>query len=205
LELAAPAELRRKISPGLLMFTGGNGRAFRNLQIGLAIFSLYGPITANTDHNAFLYLLGPWVCSGVAALIWSSLPHRPYRGLFYQKTQHDIGTDDPAVMRLVELYKSDELRHHLGNATLKVAGALFATLGIAAFLVRNSLNWALPSPENHFHGSAGDGFWARLVMAILFALLALWGDCTGWCITTWARREIASHGNVSIHERMTAP
>jgi hypothetical protein len=203
-ETTIPPELRRKISPGLLMFTGGNGRAFRNLQIGLAVLSLYGPLQIYTDHNVFLYLLGPWVCFSVAALIWSSLPHRPYRGLFYQKSQRDIDTDDPAVMRLVELYKSDEIRHHLGNATLKLSGVVFAILGLAAYLLRNSLSWTFPSPHNHFQGSAGDGFWVRLAMGTLFALLALWSDCTGWCLTTWARREIASHGNVSIHGRMAA-
>jgi len=204
-EATIPPELRRKISPGLLMFTGGNGRAFRILGIGLAAFFLYGPIAANPDHNGFLYLLGPWICPGVAALIWSSVPHRPYRGVFYEKNTRDVDTGDPVVMRLVELYRSDEVRYHLWHETLKLSCILFLILGTAAFLLRNSLNWTLPSPQNDFLGSVGHGFWIRLVLCIIGSLLALWSDCTGWCLTTWARREAAHHGDVLIHGRVAAP
>src|ERR1700722_4912102 len=142
-------ELRLKVSPSLLMLADEAG-AFKILGIVLAVLGLYGPVTVHPDHNGFLYLLGPWVCPSVVALIWSSVPKKPYRGVFYNQTMHDVDSNDPAVMHLVELYKSEEVRRHLWFESLKLSGILFAILGSAAFLLRDSLNWTLPSLQNQF-------------------------------------------------------
>lgn len=186
-----PPELRRKVSPGLLMAVD-EWRAVKGLGILLAAWLLYGPITVHPDHNGFLYLLAPWIFPTVLTLFWSSVPHRPYRGQIYGGMR-DVDTSDPAVMRLVELYKSKEARRHLWRESLELSGILFAILGTAAFLLRGSLNWTLPSPQNgflwHDTGQPGHWFWGGVIGCFIGSFIVLAGGYTNWCLTTWAKRE----------------
>ena len=123
-----PLELRRKVSPGLMMFVDER-RAFTALGIVLALFGLYGPPVNQTDHNGFLYLLAPWIVPGAFTFLWSSIPHRPYRGQVYVSRIREVDAKDPAVVRLVELYKSDEAKNHMWCESLKLSTVLFAFLG----------------------------------------------------------------------------
>jgi len=191
-----PPALRRKISSALLMSVGRDGRALKMLGIGLAAAGLYGPITVNPDHNGVLYLLGPWIAPTVVALLYTFVPFRPYRGVFWAKNMHEVDEHDPVVMRLVELYKSDEARRHVWHESLKISGILFAILGTAAFLLRDSLNWTLPSSLNQFlwtqRQGPGHWFWVGFIGSFIGSYLALSAAYIGWGLTTWVEREAKS-------------
>src|SRR5205823_5012900 len=109
--------------------------------IGLAALGLYGPVTVHPDHDGFLYLLGPWLFPSIVAILYSFVPFRPYRGVFWNLSMQEVDMNDPVALRLVDLYKSDEARRQLWHESLKISGVLFAILGTAAFLLRDSLNW----------------------------------------------------------------
>lgn len=182
-----PPRLRHKVSPGLLMFVDEQ-RAVKSLGTLLAAFGLYGPVARHTDHNGFLYLLGPWVCPSIVTLFWSLVTHRPYRGQFYSGLR-DVDTTDPSVMRLVQLYKSSESKHHMWLGSLRLSGILFAILGSAALLLRHSLNWEFPSPQNGFLWAPGHWFWVGVSLSLVGSFLAVAGGFTNWCLRTWAERE----------------
>jgi len=123
------------------------GAVGKTALIGGMVLSLHGP-----DHNGFLYLLGPWVCPTLIAFSWSALfarrRFRIYRGSPLAEHSYVDTGDDPVVTRLGELFNSNEARRHLWHeATLKVSTILFATLGTAAFLFRNSLEWVVNHRE----------------------------------------------------------
>jgi len=185
-KVVIPPELRRKVSPGLLMFVDER-RAVKGLGLLFAAFGLCGPFVKHPDHNGFMCLLGPWICPTLVTLFWSSVPHRPYRGQIYTG-MHDVDASDPAVMRLVELYKSADARRHMWRESLVLSGTLFAILGSAAFLLRDSLNWDLPSSQNGYLWT-GHWFWIGLTLGFIGSFLILAGGYTNWCLTTWARRE----------------
>ena len=196
-EAVIPPELRRKISPALLMFAGKNGRAPKILGWGLATFGLYGPITVHPDHNGILYLVAPWIIPSIVPILYTVIPFRPYRGVVYAKNMHEVDMSDPAAVRLVQLYRSDEAKAHLWHETLELSGILFLILGIAAILLRDSLNWTLPSPNNRFLWNATQGpghwFWIGLIGCLLGCYLALSAEYIGWGLITWAERELAHH------------
>jgi len=101
-------------------------------------------------------------------------------------------------MRLVELYKSREARRHLWNQALKLSGVLFAILGTAAIILRDSLNWALPSVRNgYLYPGRGPGswFWVGLMGCSMFSFIALGVDHVGWVTTTWAKQESGHHAS----------
>lgn len=189
-----PPELARKISPWTVNQAEMAGPVGKTALIVAMALSLYGP----DDHNGFLYLLGPWVCPALFSCCWSALLARVririYRGSpFADKRFVDTG-DDPIVMHLAEIFNSKEARRHLWRETLKISSILFVILGTAAVVLRDSLEWAYPSPENHFfwtarHGVPGAYIWFGLFGCSLFALLALGSDFYRWCLTTWAERE----------------
>lgn len=193
-----PQELARKISPWIVnsaQMTGSVGKVFLTV---VAVFSLYGPVGINPDHNGFLLFLGPWVCPAAVAILESAVLARRrvriFRGSPFT-VHHDV-QNDPAVQRLVSLFTSDEARQHLWKETLKVASALFVILGIAAFYHRGSLEWTLPSPDNGFLGhpklgEPGAWFWGGLFGCSIFTFLILVGDFHRWCLMTWAKRELA--------------
>jgi hypothetical protein len=191
-----PRELRKKVSPGLTMFVD-EWRAVKGLGILLSAFPLYGPVTRHPDHNGFSYLVLPWICPSIVAFFWSSLHHRPYRGQVYSGMS-DVDANDASVRRLVELYDSDEARHHLWIQSLQFSATLFAILGIAALMLRNSLNWVLPSPRNGFllndRGQPGHFFWGGVVGCFVGSFLVLGGGYARWCLITWAKREQAHQG-----------
>lgn len=99
-------------------------------------------------------------------------------------------------MRLVELYKSREARRHVWKQALTLSGILFAIVWTAAIMLRNSLNWELPSSKNGYlypgHGP-GSWFWVGLIGCSLFSFVALAADHVGWVIGTWASQEAAHH------------
>jgi hypothetical protein len=155
--------------------------------MGFAALCLYGP-----EHNGFLLLLGPWLCPSIAAAFFTFLPPLPSRGFPTSSDWRGVDRGDPVVMRLVELYKSDAARRHLWSQSLKVSAILFAVLGTAAIVLRNSLNWALPSSLNGFlYQWRGPGywFWYGLIGSSIFSFVALVIDHVGWVTTTWASRE----------------
>lgn len=182
-----PATLRRKVSPGLVMFVDEQ-RAVKSVGFLLAVFGLYGPVVGHTYHSAFLHLLGPWVCPSLFTFFWSSVPHRPYRGQFYSGVR-DVDTRDPSVMRLVELYKSDEARRRMWRESLHLSLILFAILGTAALFLRGTLMWVFPSPGNKFLWAPGHWFWVGFILCFIGSFLWVAGGFTSWCLKTWASRE----------------
>jgi hypothetical protein len=189
-ETMIPPQLKRKISPALLMFAGRNGRAPRIVGVGISAWMLYGPATVHPDHNGFLYLLAPWIIPSVVAIFYMLIPFRPYRGVVWERNMQEADTNDPAVVRLAELYKSGEARRHLLHENLKLSGILFAILGTAAILLRDSLNWTLPSSQNQFLLRPGHWFWIGIIGCFIGCYVALSAAYIGWGLTTWATREV---------------
>ena len=191
-----PPELARKISPWMVNIAEMTGPVGKTALIVAMALSLYGP----DDHNGFLYLLGPWVCPALFSCCWSAIlarrRFRIYQGSPYSQSRFVDTGDDPVVMRLAEIFNSSEARRHLWHETLRISSILFVILGTAAFLLRDSLNWAYPSPGNQFFWTARVGvpgvwFWIGLFFCTVCAFLALSSDYHRWCLTTWAKRESA--------------
>jgi hypothetical protein len=191
-----PRELARKISPWMVNSAQMTGVLGKAALIGGMVLSLYGP-----DHNGFLCVVGPWVCPTLVSLFLSALfarrRFRIYRGSPFAEHNYVDTGDDPVVMRLATLFNSDEIRRHLWHESLKVSGILFAILGTAAFVQRNSLDWAFPTSANRFFWAARRGvpgywFWPGLLGCCLFAFLLLVSDYHRWGLITWAKREVAA-------------
>jgi hypothetical protein len=179
-----PPQLVRKISPGLLVFTGAGGLFAKVFGMGLTVFGLFGSVVLHRGehphHSVFLYLFGPWVFPSIVALCFTFSPFRPYRGVVYMGKTRSIDASDPVAMRLAELFKSSEARRHLWFQTLKFSGTLFVVMVVLAIALRHSLSWS-PSPMDL--GSAA--------LATTGSLVALSADYIGWGLTTWASRETA--------------
>jgi hypothetical protein len=189
-----PSELRRKIAPAPLWFKDGERTFIRCTFSGLAALSLYG--LGPLNHNGFVCVLGPWICPSIPAAFFTLLPPLPSRGVFLSRNWRGVDRTDPVVMRLVELYESREARRHLWKQALKLSGILFAIVGTAAIMLRNSLNWELPSSQNgYLYPGRGPGswFWVGFVGCSLFSFVALAVDHVGWVIRTWASQEAAHH------------
>jgi hypothetical protein len=203
-----PPELARKISPWMVNSAEMTSAVGKSAFIGLAAFFLFGgPVSiTNPDHSGIVYLLGPWVCPSLIALFWSALFARTHvrilRGSPFSKHSYVDTGDDPVVMRLAELLNSKEARRHLWHESLKLSCILFAILGTAAILLRDSLYWTLPAPQNQFllnrrAGEPGFSFWLGLLGCSMFTFLILGSDYYRWCLTTWADRESAHE--VGVH------
>lgn len=196
-----PPELARKISPWTVNTAEVSGVTGKIALTGFTAFFLGGTIGGvYSDHNGFLCLLGPWICPAAIALIWSALVNRLHirlqRGSPFAK-HNRVDIHDPVVMRLESLFNSDEARRHLWHETLTLSCFLFAILGVASIVLRHSLNWAIPYPQNHFllnrkAGEPGSMFWLSLLGRFLFTPYILLTDYYRWCLTTWAKRE-SSH------------
>ena len=190
-----PTELARKVSPWIVN-TGEMSGAVGKVALTVAMaLSLYGP-----DHNGFLCFMGPWFCPALVAGFWTTLlaqrRFRIYRGRPFAEHRFVDTGDDPVVMRLAQLFNSHEAKRHLWREALKTSGILFAILLISAISVRGSLDWAYPSPANHFFWTARRGvpgywFWPGLFGCSLFAFLALISEYYRWCLMTWTHRESA--------------
>jgi hypothetical protein len=195
-----PRELARKISPWMVNSAEMTGALGKTALTAIVAFQLYPFGTPYTDDNGFVCLLGPWVFPTLIAFLWSirltKLPFRIYRGTpFAEHTFVDTG-DDPAVVRLAHLCKSDEARRHVWHEALKMSSILFIVLGTVAFLQRDSLSWVYPSVQNHFlwtarPGDPGSWFWMPWLGCPLFTFLILTSDHLRWCLLTWAKRESA--------------
>jgi hypothetical protein len=202
-----PPELARKISPWMVSSAEMTSAVGKSAFIGLAAFFLFGgPVSiTNADHSGFVYLLGPWVCPSLIALFFSALfaktHFKVYRGSPFSE-HSNVDTGDPAVMRLDMLFNSAEIRRHLWHESLKLSCILFAILGTAAILLRNSLYWTLPSPQNQFllnrrAGEPGFSFWLGLLGCSIFTFVILGSDYIRWGLATWADRESAH--DVGVH------
>jgi hypothetical protein len=196
-----PPELERKISPWMVNIAEVAGTVGKSVLTGVAGFFLYGYLgVSGSDHNGFLFLVGPWVCPCVIAFLFSALVARRHLRVFRGSpfAEHSYVKDDPVVMRLVALLNSDEARRHLWRETLKLSSILFVILGIAAILQRDSLNWAFPSLQNQFllhqrHGEPGFWFWSGLFSCSGVMFFVLTSDYQRWCLLTWAKRESDHH------------
>jgi hypothetical protein len=184
---SVPPNLARRVSPGLLMFTGASGIFMKCFGIALAVLGLYGTIVLHRGerphHSGVLYLVGPWVFPEVVAACFALSPFRPYRGIvFIQKTQ-DIDPSDPVAMRLVELLKSQEARHQLRCQALQLSGILFALMLLPAFLLRGSLSWSF-SPTDL----------GGVALGLMGSFIAMSSSYIGWAFKTWVEREARGEG-----------
>lgn len=173
------SELRHKISPAMLMFSGTPGIFLKLMCTGVAAFVLY----LVSDRNGFLYLLGATLCSGAVLIWYKFFPLRPYRGVFYDRSMHDIDATDPVVMRLVELYRSKEAYRHLCVEAVKLAGILFVTVWGATILKRYRVAWSFEAPSSLF--------WGLMLLCFVICFSVLSADHSEWGVMTWARRETA--------------
>lgn len=184
-----PPGLRHKISPGLYTMVAQQSTFLRSFGVGLSAFFLYGPVAGVPDHNGFRYLLGPWVCPSLVTAYRTFFPFRPYRGTPFLGRTHDIDREDPAVMRLVEIYRSSEAKRYLWGQTLKLSGVLFLFMGTLAFLLRESLKWSFPyspaSPTSRYW------FWMGWIGGCLGSFITLMTAYITWGLMTWGRQEAA--------------
>jgi len=176
-----PPVLARKVTPWMLTFNQREG----NL-LGFTIVWL-GLMLEIRNRNAFLFLSVPWVCPTLAALFLSRVRPKLWRGSFFNP--QDIDRGDPVVMRLAEIWNSNEARRHLWQHSLKLSWILFAILGGATVLLRHSLAWAFPSSRNHFFWESNNPFWMALGTCCFGCWMAQAIDYVVWCLTLWAKRE----------------
>lgn len=194
-----PPHLARKISPWTINTAQIAGPVGKAAFIAVSILLLYGSVGPGmSDHNGFVYLLGPWVFPTLIALLWLTVlaifPFRAYRGNPFAK--HTYPADDPAVARLNALFNSAEARRHVWCESLRLSCILFAILGIAALLLRGSLNWTLPSQQNHFLldqpiGQPGSWFWGSVLGSFWTMFMIITPGYVRWNLKTWAERECA--------------
>jgi hypothetical protein len=171
------SDLKHKISPAMLWFTGLQGIFLRIMFIVVAALMLQG----GSGRNGFMYLVGSGICPSAVAVLCSFVPLRPYRGMFYQKNVHDVDRSDPVMMRLVELFRSSEARVHIWRQSLKLSGILFVISWGGTQLFEGPVAWSLsfsPFP-----------CWICLVLCFGLCFTLLSGDLVDWGLTTWASRE----------------
>lgn len=178
-----PRECGSDISPGLLMFADGpTKKFFRSFGILLGVFGLYGTLVLHQGerphHSALMFLLGPWIFPSLVALCFTFSPFRPYRGIVYLQNTRDVDVSDPAILRLISLFKSPEAKRQLWRQTFNLSAIIFVVLAALAIIMRKSLTW-LPSMTD-LGGSA---------LALVGSLVAVSSDYIGWCIATWLRQE----------------
>src|SRR5947207_2040943 len=105
-----PPELARKISPWIVSTAEMTGTVGKSALTGFVAFCLYGPVGQYSDHNGFVYLLGPWIYPNLCALLLTALfariHFRVYRGSPFAERSFVDG--DSAVMRFNELSNSEE-------------------------------------------------------------------------------------------------
>lgn len=185
-----PSYLRHKIAPTPLLFAPGERKFLKVICTGFAACALWGPVFR--EPNVFLLFGGPWACAIPPILFMTFLPYRPARGTPFTGYWKSVDVNDPVVLRLVAIFKSNEARKHLRGQAAKMSGILFAILGSLGWALHNYLIWVLPSHENGFlrqgRGSAY-WFWLGLFATSICFFLALSTDQIGWAITTWAERE----------------
>lgn len=187
-----PQELKRKISIGLHTMVAEHSDFLRLFGLGFSALLLYGPVAGVPDHNAFRYLLGPWICPAIVAAYRTIVPFRPFRGTTFVEHTFDVDKTDPAVMRLVELYKSSEAVRNLWKQTLKFAAILFVIMGFLALLTRGSLRWSFPYSLDGtvVSDTARYWLWMGWIGGCVGSFIALMTDYIGWGLMTWPQREL---------------
>lgn len=180
-----PLSLRRKVSPGLWLFTGANGSFVHAFGVGIVVFGLYGTIVLHRyerpHHSWILYLLGPWVFPELVAACFALSPFRPYRGLVFLQRTGPVDQDDPVAMRLVELLKSAEARRQLWRHALKVSAILSGLMLVAAallYFLGGSLTWSLAPADL-----------GSIALGLMGSFMAVSSSYIGWALTTWVERE----------------
>ena len=113
------------------------------------------------------------------------------RGEPYIDLPREVDKSDPVVMRLVELFKSDEARRHIWRQTLIWSAILLLVVCTLAILSPNPLNWTPPSPRNHFLLTGNHSFGVGLIFFGFGSMFVVFGDYVGWALKTWAQREAA--------------
>ena len=176
-EMKIPSHLKSKISPGMLYFLGIRGIFFRIMFIALAGLLLH----IVSDPNGFTYVAGAFLCPIAIAVFLSFVPLKPYRGTLYVEKVHDVDRSVPAVMRLVELLKSNEARRHIWLQSAILSPVLFL-VGLG-FREGQPATWSLSLSALHFQCGI------CLVMCFVSCLTLLGGDLTAWAVKTWASRE----------------
>lgn len=171
-----PDDLRRKVPRMILMYV--EQRAFWTFfGLGLAVFLLHGPLVGRRDYNGFRFLLGPWLCSAMAAACHLLWPYNPYQGTWAQfASLTDDDRVDADAARLAQLLKSAETRRFLFRTTVKISSVLFVAMTLPAVLHWKSLNWTLASPW------LGQG----LIGGFVGVFIALKTELLNWGLKWWA-------------------
>lgn len=172
-----PAQLKSKISPTMLLFSGVSGLCLRLICIAVAAFVLY----AGALYNGFRYLLGACISCFSVIIVYRYFPLRPYRGAFYNKSMRDIDTSDPVVTRLLELYRSKDAYRHLSYQAVRLFVLLFALAWGTAVIAGHRVSWLLSFSSARF--------WWFTVLSFVICLGVLGNDLSHWGVVTWARRE----------------
>lgn len=171
--------------PFRLQMLYSSRRFYTGFGIVMAAFCLYGPIPARmADHNALRYLLGPFVCSLLAACIHLLFPYNPYGSRFQSdRSLYRLDERDEGARRFLELLRSDGCRRVAVVTAVNAAVLLFAIMAGFAFWFRASLNWTLRSPWD-FQGLGG---------GTLFAWILIRVRAVSWALTTWREEAESSH------------
>jgi membrane protein YdbS with pleckstrin-like domain len=81
---------------------------------------------------------------------------------------------DPECARLVELFHSQEARRCLTVTAQQLTIVMMVPLAIAAFLLRNNLNWSLTS------------FLLESLQAVIGTRLVIFPNLVAWGLRAWA-------------------
>lgn len=171
-----PAKLRGKVAPSPFALYVDHRMLYLPLLLGLSGFIGF----SRADGYGLVYLLGPPISMLIGAAACMALPFKPYRGDPFAR-HRPVDKSDPAVMRLVELFESGEVRGVLWRAAAKfTAWLLLASLAVAAIHHR-PLDWNIPPADQI----------GNVVGSALFSWAALGGEYVGWGLRTWAEREMS--------------
>ena len=92
----------------------------------------------------------------------------------------DLDDSEPEAKRLVQLFRSKEVRAFIIRTAMKLSGILFLVMVVATIAVRNSLSWLLLSPW-FFPGFAG---------GCIGSYVALGNEYINWGLKTWANQHV---------------
>jgi hypothetical protein len=175
-----PAGLRERVAPTPFALYVDHRLLSLVFMLGLSGLIGFG----RADGYGLVYLLGPPVSMLIGVVACTALPFRPYRGGAPFTKHQPVDSNDPAAMRLVELFKSGEVRAELWRAAAKLTGwLLLASLALAA-LRHRPLNWRIPPADQI----------GNVVASAIFSWVALGVEYVGWGLRTWAEREMSEHG-----------
>src|SRR5690348_5424076 len=180
-----PLHLRSKVSSLLFLMADWSFRTAGYLIIGTGAFVLFTfPGNVSGTHSLSCYLLGP-LSPALPALWYTLRPFKPYRGNpFSQGGARPVDQNDPAVMRLVELFRSHEGKRALWRSAAKESAILYLFAVVFAVLNLRPLNWDLDPLSIAIPIGFGS----------LFSLVWFGTDYVSWGMRTWIQREASRHG-----------